>query len=204
MARTPASTNPTPPATAKRRSGRQSTMSASAEMLRSEKDNWDSRLGFLMHDVSRLRRAVFDDFMRPLGLTRSQWWVLAYLSRQDGMIQSDVANVLELGKAALGGLIDRLESSGFIERRSDDSDRRVKRVFLSAKGNRVVKDMLIQSHQMSERILDGLSNEDRHALHQMMLQVKANLLSIKRERAAGGSGMDTEDDADEAAVDIEA
>ena len=173
-------------------------------MLRSEKDNWDSRLGFLMHDVSRLRRAVFDDFMRPLGLTRSQWWVLAYLSRQDGMIQSDVANVLELGKAALGGLIDRLESSGFIERRSDDSDRRVKRVFLSAKGNRVVKDMLIQSHQMSERILDGLSNEDRHALHQMMLQVKANLLSIKRERAAGGSGMDTEDDADEAAVDIEA
>lgn len=204
MARTPARTNPTTAAAAKRRSSRPSAMSASAEMLRSEKDNWDSRLGFLMHDVSRLRRAVFDDFMRPLGLTRSQWWVLAYLSRQDGMIQSDVANVLELGKAALGGLIDRLESSGFIERRSDDSDRRVKRVFLSAKGNRVVKDMLIQSHQMSERILDGLSNEDRHALHQMMLQVKANLLAIKRERAAGGSGIDVEDDADETEVDLEA
>lgn len=199
MARTPSS-NKSPTATARRRSGRSAAASASADLLRSEKDNWDSRLGFLMHDVSRLRRAVFDDFMRPLGLTRSQWWVLAYLSRQDGMIQSDVANVLELGKAALGGLIDRLESSGFIERRSDDSDRRVKRVFLSAKGNRVVKDMLIQSHQMSERILDGLSNDDRHALHQMMLQVKANLLAIKRERAAGGSGMDAEDDTDEAAA----
>ncbi len=200
MARTPSSNKSPTATTARRRSGRSAAASASADLLRSEKDNWDSRLGFLMHDVSRLRRAVFDDFMRPLGLTRSQWWVLAYLSRQDGMIQSDVANVLELGKAALGGLIDRLESSGFIERRSDDSDRRVKRVFLSAKGNRVVKDMLIQSHQMSERILDGLSNDDRHALHQMMLQVKANLLAIKRERAAGGSGMDAEDDTDEAAA----
>ena len=40
-------------------------------------DSWDSRLGFLMHDVSRLRRGVFDEFMKPVGLTRSQWWILA-------------------------------------------------------------------------------------------------------------------------------
>src|SRR5664279_2238688 len=73
-------------------------------------ENWDARLGFLMHDVSRLRRNVFDDFMKPMEMTRSQWWILAYLSRQDGMIQSDLANVLDIGKAALGGLIDRLES----------------------------------------------------------------------------------------------
>ena len=79
-------------------------------------ENWDQRLGFLMHDVSRLRRTVFDDFMKPLNITRSQWWVLAYLSRHDGMIQSDLASVLELGKAALGSLIDRLEASGLVRR----------------------------------------------------------------------------------------
>ena len=70
--------------------------------------------GFLMHDVSRLRRSVFDEFMKPMAMTRSQWWILAHLSRHDGMIQSDLANVLDIGKAALGGLIDRLEASRFI------------------------------------------------------------------------------------------
>lgn len=146
-----------------------------------DEENWDRRLGFLMHDVSRLRRIVFDEFMKPLGATRSQWWVLAYLSRHDGMIQSDLANVLDLGKAALGGLVDRLESAGFIERRPDSTDRRVKRVYLSTKGSQVVEEMRVRSHEMSERILKGLSREQRQALADMLTTVKKNLLDIKRD-----------------------
>jgi MarR family transcriptional regulator, transcriptional regulator for hemolysin len=144
-------------------------------------ENWDQRLGFLMHDISRLRRIVFDEFMKPLGVTRSQWWVLAYLSRHDGMIQSDLANVLDLGKAALGGLIDRLESSHFIERRPDSTDRRVKRVYLSPKGNQMVQEMLVRSDEMSERVLGGVDREMRHRLAEMLLLVKENLLAIKHE-----------------------
>ena len=41
------------------------------------------RLGYLIHDVSRLRRTLFDKWLSPLGITRSQWWVLAFLSRKE-------------------------------------------------------------------------------------------------------------------------
>lgn len=147
----------------------------------SEAENWDGRLGFLMHDVSRLRRVVFDDFMKPHGVTRSQWWVLAYLSRYDGMIQSDLANVLDLGKAGLGGLIDKLELSGFIRRGADGTDRRVKRVYLTAQGAQIVKEMRAHCHEMSERILEGLSRDKRQELADMLTMVKRNLLAIKRD-----------------------
>ncbi|MCY1166044.1 Transcriptional regulator SlyA [compost metagenome] len=146
-----------------------------------EADNWDSRLGFLMHDVSRLRRSVFDEFMKPMAMTRSQWWILAHLSRHDGMIQSDLANVLDIGKAALGGLIDRLEVSKFIERRADDNDRRVKRIYLTSKGTQIITEMRSKSHEMSERILAGLDTAPRHALVDMLTLVKKNLLAIKDE-----------------------
>lgn len=142
-------------------------------------ENWDSRLGFLMHDVSRLRRSVFDEFMKPVGMTRSQWWVLAHLARHDGMIQSDLANLLDLGKAALGGLIDRLESSKFIERRADENDRRVKRIYLTSKGTQMINEMRSRSHEMSERVLEGLDIEARNALVDMLSLVKKNLLAIK-------------------------
>ena len=142
-------------------------------------DNWDARLGFLMHDVSRLRRGVFDDFMKPVGLTRSQWWILAHLARHDGMIQSDLANVLDIGKAALGGLIDRLEASRFIERRPDESDRRVKRIYLTTKGSQMITEMKVRSHDMSERILAGLDEAARHKLVDMLSLVKRNLQSVK-------------------------
>lgn len=146
---------------------------------RAEDDNWDQRLGFLMHDVSRLRRAVFDEFMKPAGVTRSQWWILAHLSRRDGMIQSDLAEVLELGKAALGGLVDRLEAAGFVERRPDGADRRVKRIHLTVKGTRMVLKMRRQSDAMSERILHGLTAVQRRSLTGMLNLVKRNLVSIR-------------------------
>ncbi|MDT4859206.1 Transcriptional regulator SlyA [compost metagenome] len=154
---------------------------ASRKAVTNEEHNWDQRLGFLMHDLSRLRRIVFDNFMRPLGVTRSQWWVLANLSRHDGMIQSDLAGMLELGKAALGGLIDRLEASAFIERRPDVHDRRVKRVYLTSSGNQTVKEMRDLSHVMSEQILKGLDLQQRLLLADMLNQIKQNLLNIKRE-----------------------
>jgi len=144
-----------------------------------DRDNWDARLGFLMHDVSRLRRNAFDEFMRPVGMTRSQWWVLAYLSRHDGMIQTDLANVLDLGKAALGGLVDRLEASGFLERRFDQSDRRVKRIHLTTRGSKMVDEMRVRSHLMSERMLQGLDLEARLALAGYLALVKQNLLDMK-------------------------
>src|SRR3546814_12675126 len=69
--------------------------------------NTGLRFGFLIHDVSRLRRVVVDRALKPLGITRSQWWVLAFLSRRDGMTQTALAADLDLTKVALGGLPDR-------------------------------------------------------------------------------------------------
>ena len=76
------------------------------------REDLSRNFGFILNDVARLMRTRFDRRVKALGLTRSQWWVLAYLSREDGMTQSQLAEELDLGKVAVGGLIDRLEKSG--------------------------------------------------------------------------------------------
>lgn len=134
-----------------------------------------------MHDVSRLRRKVFDDVMKPVGVTRSQWWVMAHLSRHDGMSQSDLADVLELGRAALGGLVDRLEATELVRRESTPADRRTKLVFLTDKGRGMIDTMRGQSDRMSEVILAGLNDDDRLRLTEMLTTVKRNLLDYKSE-----------------------
>src|SRR5258708_32785015 len=94
------------------------------------KEDHPFRIGFLIHDVSRLRRTVVDKALRPMGVTRSQWWVLANLSRHngDGMMQTELAKVMDVGKVTLGGLIDRLETNGLPKRLAGASDRRAERV----------------------------------------------------------------------------
>lgn len=100
--------------------------------------NTSLRFGFLIHDVSRLRRIVIDRALKPLGITRSQWWVLAFLSRRDGMTQTALAADLDLTKVAVGGLLDRMESAGYVQRRADKDDGRLRRVYLARSGSRLV------------------------------------------------------------------
>jgi DNA-binding MarR family transcriptional regulator len=139
--------------------------------------DWELRLGFLIHDVSRLRRSAFDRCLKPLSVTRSQWWVLAYLSREDGMTQSQLAEELDLGKVAVGGLIDRLEKSGLVRRDADASDRRVNRVFLEPKSKQLIAKMRKVSHRMNEQILDGLADTTLEAAASTLDAMKRNLLT---------------------------
>lgn len=138
--------------------------------------DWELRLGFLIHDVSRLRRSAFDRCLKPLNVTRSQWWVLAYLSRKDGMTQSQLAEELDLGKVAVGGLIDRLEKSGLVRREADSTDRRVNRVFLEPKSKQLIARMRKVNHKMNTQILAGLPDEQLENAALTLDAMKQNLL----------------------------
>ena len=138
--------------------------------------DWELRLGFLIHDVSRLRRSAFDRCLKHLNVTRSQWWVLAYLSRKDGMTQSQLALELDLGKVAIGGLIDRLEKSDLVRREADASDRRVNRVFLQPQSKQLISKMRKVSHTMNEVILRGLTEPELEASALTIESMKKNLL----------------------------
>ena len=139
--------------------------------------DWELRLGFLILDVSRLRRSAFDRCLKPLNVTRSQWWMLAYLSREDGMTQSQLAEELDLGKVAVGGLIDRLEKTGLVRREADASDRRVNRVFLEPKSQQLITEMRKVSHRMNEQILSGLDDPQLEAAATTLDAMKGNILS---------------------------
>ena len=141
------------------------------------------RLGFLIHDVSRMRRSSYDQFMKPLGITRAQWWVLAHLSRHDGMMQTQLADVLEVGKASLGDVIESLESGGWVARRPDPSDKRAKRVYLTKPAQGLIKRMTVMENDFNSRILRDLTASERAELIRSLLKIKHAMASI----GAGGS-----------------
>ena len=141
------------------------------------------RFGYLVHDVSRIRRTVMDQLMRPLGVTRSQWSVLSALSRGDGegMMQADLARLLEVGKVTVGGLVDRLEATGHVERRADAVDRRAKRVFITEQGYEMISVMISMAAKYNQRALRGISAEHQRIAEDVLLKAKGNLKEMLRE-----------------------
>lgn len=142
----------------------------------------DFRIGFHVHDVSRMRRTLFDNEMKPLGITRSQWWVLAQLSRGeghgDGMLQTELAHILAVGKMTIGGLIDRLEARGFVTRKPDKVDRRARRVVITAQGRRILDKMGDVGRRLNLTILKGISAHDRKIAEQVLSKMKKNLRDV--------------------------
>ncbi|AMK19879.1 MULTISPECIES: MarR family winged helix-turn-helix transcriptional regulator [Sphingobium] len=144
--------------------------------------------GYLVHDVSRIRRTVMDLIMRPYGITRSQWSVLSALSRggNNGMMQVDLARLMEVGKVTVGGLVDRLEASGHVERRADASDRRAKRVFITERGFEVIHLMVEVSSDVNRRIFSGLTMQEVEGAEKVLSVVKKNLKEILADKISMG------------------
>ena len=151
------------------------------------KEEHPFRIGFLIHDVSRLRRTVVDKALRPMGVTRSQWWVLANLSRHNGqgMMQTELAKVMDVGKVTLGGLIDRLEAGGLVKRQPDPSDRRAKRVVMTPKGTKLLADIQTIAAKVNDQILNGIARNDISRAETVLYKMKQQLISMDAVPGAG-------------------
>ena len=158
------------------------------------KEEHPFRIGFLIHDVSRLRRTVVDKALRPMGVTRSQWWVLANLSRHNGqgMMQTELAKVMDVGKVTLGGLIDRLEAGGLVKRQPDPSDRRAKRVVMTPKGTKLLADIQSIATKVNDQILNGIGRNDISRAETVLYKMKQQLISMDAV-PGGGNGDNREE-----------
>lgn len=143
------------------------------------------RLGFLIHDVSRMRRSAYDQFMKPLGITRAQWWVLAHLSRHDGMMQTQLADVLEVGKASLGDVIESLEAGGWVQRRPDPADKRAKRVYLTKPAQTLIKRMTVMENDFNSQILSDLNSDEMGELIRSLVKIKHAISRLAPSIGAG-------------------
>jgi DNA-binding MarR family transcriptional regulator len=137
--------------------------------------------GFLINDVARLMRTTYDRRVRELGLTRSQWWVLTLLFRNDGVTQSELAELLEIEKPTLGRLLDRLEAKGWVRREPDSRDRRAWRVHLTDAVEPAMRKLRKVAAELRSDALAGLSAQERERFIDTLLAVKANLVRMGKE-----------------------
>ncbi|MCS0495662.1 MarR family transcriptional regulator [Ancylobacter sp. MQZ15Z-1] len=134
-------------------------------------------LGFLLHDVARLLRKRFEQRAKESGLTRTQWQTLAYLSRNEGIQQGCLADMLEVEPITLARVVDKLEQRGLIERRAHPTDRRVWLLYLREGARPLIEQMHVVGDATRHDALEGLSAEKRRSLVEALSMMKSNLVA---------------------------
>jgi MarR family transcriptional regulator for hemolysin len=131
--------------------------------------------GFVLHDTARLISKRFDQRAKCLGLTRAQIQVLAYLVSHEGINQTGLADLIEIEPISLARLIDRMEQSGWVERRPDPNDRRAWQLFVTDKLKPVFDEMVEIGQEVRAEALSGFSAAERDQILELLLRVRRNL-----------------------------
>lgn len=131
-------------------------------------------LAFVLVDAARKLNDACDAAMRPLGLTRSQWRAIAYISRSPGISQAQLAREMELGQMGVAGLLGRMEHKELVARRGSPSDGRIKQLFLTPKSQALVDAMNRRAKGVLERLFERFDETQLRELLERLETVKDN------------------------------
>ena len=132
--------------------------------------------GTLVARAARQWRRAVDRHLQPFGLTEATWLPLIYIARAPALMrQKDLAAALTLDGSSVVRLLDALETSGLIERREGDPDRRAKTIALTARGLSIIQQVEAVSREVRNAVLTGLSDEELAISTRALQQVCLNL-----------------------------
>ena len=126
------------------------------------------------HGIRRLQQvavAMFTQATDAWGITPLQFAVLQKLVHLPGIDQRTLSVEVGFDKATIGGVIDRLEVRGLLQRQQTAKDRRVRLLSLTADGEALLTSAGPAVLQAQQRMLDPLSEEERETFAQLMRKV---------------------------------
>ena len=113
--------------------------------------------GHLIRRLQQIAVAIFLEDTAPFSITPVQYATLSGLGSHPGVDQRTLAAQVGLDASTLGGVVDRLESRGWLTRQPSPSDRRVKLLQITAAGKALLRDMAPAIEASQRRILAPLS-----------------------------------------------
>ena len=109
-----------------------------------------------------------EQVLEPHGLVLSQFEALAKIGLKPGMIQQELVKHLLVTKGNVGALLDRLESMGWVQRRSCPNDRRANRLYLTAGGQATILEIIKKHRVFIAESFKPLSVEQRIQLQSLL------------------------------------
>lgn len=136
----------------------------------------DRELFDALANVNRKLRVLFDARVKETGLTLSRARVLFTLLRRNGLNQRELAEELGIETPTIVRLLDGMEKQDFVERRLEATDRRTKRIHLTAHGRQSAEEIEEVARKIRVEVLEGIDPEEKRVTLKVVNTVIDNIL----------------------------
>lgn len=124
-----------------------------------------------VRQLSRIITRVYDDAMRPLGITMSQYTLLTQLAQQDGITAVEIGTDLDIEKSTLSRNLKRLLALGHLTM-DPPAGRRGRGLHLTTKGQDVIQRGYPVWKEAQTRVVRVMGPESRGILDVLLGQAE--------------------------------
>jgi DNA-binding MarR family transcriptional regulator len=111
--------------------------------------------------MPRIARRMFTEFYRSFSeISQAQLFAIIVVSENDPCRLSTLSDELSVSGPTITGIVDRLESSGYVQRTPDPDDRRAMNVVMTSKGREVVRKFRSVVRKKWQTVIESLDRND--------------------------------------------
>lgn len=140
--------------------------------------------GFLITQIKQVQGRIFDALLQKAGIEEfngAQGRILYVLWQEDGLSVVELAKRTGLAKTTLTSMLERMDEKGFLERVPDIKDRRILRIFLTARAQRLSDKYDQVSDEMSQIFYKDFGEEEIVAFGKSLEKILGNLVEKEKE-----------------------
>jgi MarR family transcriptional regulator, lower aerobic nicotinate degradation pathway regulator len=153
---------------------------------RSQPIDLESLPGHHFRRLHQIAVAIFLQEVEPTGLTPVQYAVLQAVSNTPGVDQRTLAGTIGQDTSTIGGVVDRLEARGLLQRNASPDDRRVRLLTLTDAGQALLAQAVPGMRRAQERMLQPLPERERAEFMRMMQVLVKSNNELSRAPSEGG------------------
>ena len=149
------------------------TMSRSQRRQKVITDN--DRILYLMDEISRGARRVYDARVARIGLNQTQWRIIGQLLRDPALTQAEIAKNLELESATIGQAVAGLCARGLMKRLRAETDRRAWQLILTEQLDDLLPELRGSADRLHDLLWRDIAADEKRTLQQILERVSENL-----------------------------
>ena len=112
------------------------------------------------------------------GVHPGQMKLLSIISKNDGIIQRDLAEILDMRPSSLTEMVSNLEKNSLISRKQDENDRRVMHVYLTEEGKKIIENFKQAKDDLHDSVFNCLTLDEKEKMLEIVRKVNSSLESL--------------------------
>ncbi|MCM3217709.1 MarR family winged helix-turn-helix transcriptional regulator [Niallia taxi] len=132
----------------------------------------------ILREVGMIARAldsISNIEFKEYDLTKGQYLYLVRIYENPGIIQEKLAEMIKVDRTTAARAIKKLEINGFIEKRQDETNKKIKKLFPTEKGENVYPLLKRESDYSDKSALAGLTEQETELLYDLLKKVRENI-----------------------------